>query len=108
MKTSRTKRRRGKPRGRHPHKRLSAPFVRSAPLGRHCDGIGLYLYVQKTETRSWIQRLVIRGRKRELGLGSAGLVALAEAREQALANRKLARAGGVSLESSATALLSWW
>ena len=92
--TSTEKRRRGKPRGRHPHKRLSAPFVRSAPPGRHCDGNGLYLYVQKTGTRSWIQRLVIRGRKRELGLGSVELVSLAEAREQALANRKLARAGG--------------
>ena len=92
--TSPTKRRRGKPRGRHPHKRLSAPFVRSAPPGRHCDGNGLYLYVQKTGTRSWIQRLVIRGRKRELGLGSVQLVSLAEAREQALANRKLAREGG--------------
>ena len=80
--------------GRHPHKRLSAAFVRSAPPGRHCDGNGLYLYVQKTGTRSWIQRLVIRGRKRELGLGSVALVSLAEAREQALANRKLARAGG--------------
>ena len=88
------KRRRGKPRGRHPQKRLSAAFVRSAPSGRHCDGNGLYLYVQKTGTRSWIQRLVIRGRKRELGLGSVELVSLAEAREQALANRKLARAGG--------------
>ena len=87
------KRPRGKPRGRHPHKRLSAPVVRSAPPGRHCDGNGLYLYVQRTGTRSWIQRLVIRGRKRELGLGSVELVSLAEAREQALANRKLARAG---------------
>ena len=87
------KRRLGKPKGRHPHKRLSTAFVRSAPPGRHCDGNGLYLYVQKTGTRSWIQRLVIRGRKRELGLGNAQLVLLAEAREQALANRKLARAG---------------
>ena len=51
---------------------------------------GLYLYVQKTGARSWIQRLVIRGRKRELGLGSVALVSLAEAREQALANRKRA------------------
>ncbi len=86
--------RRTKPRGRHPHNRLSAPFVRSAPVGRHGDGNGLYLYVQRTGTRSWVQRLVIRGRSRELGLGSVHLVSLAEAREQALANRKLARAGG--------------
>ena len=92
--TNSRKRRRGKPRGRHPHNRLSAAFVRSAPPGRHCDGNGLYLYVKKTGTRSWIQRLVVRGRKREFGLGSVVLVSLAEAREQALANRKLARAGG--------------
>ena len=41
-----------------------------------------------------MQRFVIRGRRRDFGLGSAALVSLAEAREQALANRKLARAGG--------------
>ena len=92
--STRSQRRRGKPKGRHPHNRLSAAFVRSAPPGRHCDGNGLYLYVKKTGTRSWIQRLVVRGRKREIGLGSVVLVSLAEAREQALANRKLARAGG--------------
>ncbi len=87
-------RRKTKPKGRHPHNALAAAFVRSAPVGRHADGNGLYLYVQRTGTRSWIQRLVIRGRKHELGLGSVHLVSLAEAREQALANRKLARAGG--------------
>ena len=86
--------RRTKPKGRHPHNRLAAAFVRSAPVGRHGDGNGLYLYVQRAGTRSWVQRLVIRGRKHELGLGSVHLVSLAEAREQALANRKLARAGG--------------
>ena len=88
------KRRKTKPKGRHPHNALAAAFVRSAPVGRHADGNGLYLYVQRTGTRSWIQRLVIRGRKHELGLGSVRLISLAEAREQALANRKLARAGG--------------
>ncbi len=41
-----------------------------------------------------MQRLVIRGRSRGLGLGSYALVSLAEARELALANRKPARAGG--------------
>ena len=68
--------------------------MRAAPPGRHADGNGLYLFVQPSRTRSWIQRLVIRGRKRELGLGSVALVSLAEAHEQALANRKLARTGG--------------
>ncbi|MCY4025053.1 MAG: integrase arm-type DNA-binding domain-containing protein [Acidobacteria bacterium] len=86
--------RKTKPKGPHPHKALSPAFVRSAPPGKHIDGNGLYLYVQPTGARSWIQRLVIRGRSRELGLGSGRLVSLAEAREKALSNRKLAREGG--------------
>ena len=86
--------RKTKPKGPHPHKRLAPAFVRSAPPGKHADGNGLYLHVQPTGTRSWVQRLVIRGRQRELGLGSVHLVTLAEAREHALANRKLARSGG--------------
>ena len=86
--------RKTKPKGRHPDKALSAAFVRTAPPGRHADGNGLYLFVQPSGTRSWIQRLVVRGRRRELGLGSVALVSLAEAREKALANRKLAREGG--------------
>ena len=85
---------RTKPKGRHPQKALSAAFIRSAPPGRHADGNGLYLFVQPSGTSSWIQRLLIRGRRRELGLGSVALVPLAEAREKALANRKLARQGG--------------
>ena len=66
----------------------------TAPPGRHADGNGLYLFVQPSSTRSWIQRLVIRGRRREIELGSIALVSLAEAREKARANRKLARADG--------------
>ncbi|MDE2665973.1 MAG: tyrosine-type recombinase/integrase [Acidobacteriota bacterium] len=83
-----------KPTGRHPSNALSAAFLRSAPPGRHADGNGLYLFVQPSGTRSWIQRLVVRGRRRELGLGSVALVPLAEAREKARGNRKLAREGG--------------
>ena len=86
--------RRTKPRGRHPHNALAPSFVRSAPPGHHIDGNGLYLYVQPTGARSWIQRLVIRGKRCELGLGSTALVSLAEAREKAVTNRKLARSGG--------------
>ncbi len=45
-------------------------------------------------SRRWVQRIVIRGRRRDLGLGSYPLVSLAEAREAAAGNRKVARAGG--------------
>ena len=86
--------RRTKPRGRHPDKRLTAGFVRSAAPGRYCDGQGLYLYVQTSGARSWVQRMVIHGRRRDLGLGSVALVPLADAREMARANRRLTREGG--------------
>ncbi len=84
-----------KPKGRHPKHALSTAFVRNVNrAGRFCDGDGLYLEVQPTGTRSWIQRLSIRGKRRELGLGGFPLVSLKEARAQAFANRRLARAGG--------------
>jgi len=84
-----------KRRGRHPDKALSAAFCRTvAESGKYCDGNGLYLQVDPSGARRWVQRLVIRGKPRALGLGSYALVSLAEAREQALANRKIARSGG--------------
>ena len=84
-----------KRRGRHPHNALTPAFVRSvSQAGRYCDGNGLYLDVRPTGSRGWVQRLVIRGRRTELGLGGFPLVSLKEAREKAFANRKLAREGG--------------
>ena len=84
-----------KPRGRHPHNALTPAFVRNVSrAGRYCDGNGLYLDVRPTGSRGWIQRLTIRGRRTELGLGGYPLVSLKEARENAFANRKLAREGG--------------
>ena len=74
---------------------LSAHFVRSVTEpGRYHDGIGLFLNVKATGSKSWMQRLVIHGRRRDLGLGSALRVSLAEARRTAFANWSLARAGG--------------
>jgi len=62
--------------------------------GRYCDGQGLYLQVDPSGNRRWIQRLLIHGRRCELGLGGFPLVSLKEARDQAFANRRVARAGG--------------
>ena len=84
-----------KPIGRHLEKRLTAASVRHCVTpGLHGDGNGLYLKVRSNESKHWIQRLVIDGKRRDLGLGPVSLVSLAEAREKALENRKLARAGG--------------
>ncbi|WP_430463517.1 Arm DNA-binding domain-containing protein [Tabrizicola sp.] len=80
---------------RRPAKALTAQAVRNATEpGKYFDGHGLFLKVNERGGKSWVQRIVIRGKRRELGLGSAQLVSLAEAREAALQNRKFARAGG--------------
>lgn len=50
--------------------------------------------MDKTGAKRWIQRLVIHGKRKDMGLGSATLVSLADAREQAHINRALARSGG--------------
>lgn len=62
--------------------------------GMHGDGAGLYLNVSPSGSKSWILRTVVHGRRRDLGLGSASLVMLSEARELAQAYRKIARQGG--------------
>ena len=62
--------------------------------GMHGDGEGLYLNISKRGSKSWILRVVVHGRRRDLGLGSAKLVSLAEARENARELRKIARSGG--------------
>ena len=73
---------------------LSAAMVRSAPPGSYTDGNGLMLRVRKSGSRQWIQRLTIHGRRVDLGLGSADLVRLADARRVAADNRAVARTGG--------------
>lgn len=81
-------------------KALNAAFVRTVTEpGKYGDGHGLMLRVRPGGEKAWIQRLVIQGRRRELGLGSVELVSLAEARSMALENRKMARAGGDPLQS---------
>ena len=45
-------------------------------------------------SKSWIQRLTINGMRRDIGLGGFPLVSLAEARDKAFENRRLARRGG--------------
>ena len=79
---------------RHPERALSAVKVRNAPEGFYCDGNGLYLRVDESGARRWVLRTVVRGKRRELGLGGLRLVSLAEAREEAIRLRKIARRGG--------------
>ena len=81
--------------GRHPEKALTAVQVRAlSKPGRYADGNGLYLVIEPSGAKRWILRTLVQGKRRDMGLGGLSLVTLAEAREKALAYRKLAREGG--------------
>ena len=73
---------------------LTAAKVKSVTKpGRYGDGAGLYLNVAKGGSKNWVQRIVIDGRRRDLGLGGYPAVGLAEARNLAGANRSAVAAG---------------
>jgi integrase len=80
---------------RHPYNKLTALAVKKlkAP-GRHADGNGLYLVIDPSGARRWMQRLMVAGKRRDIGLGSTSVVSLDEARELALRNKRIARSGG--------------
>ena len=62
--------------------------------GRYSDGRTLSLWVSEKGAKSWVQRLTIKGKRHDIGLGSYPLVSLAQARRMASENWALARAGG--------------
>ena len=62
--------------------------------GFYGDGNTLFLRVAPGGSKQWVQRLTIHGRRRNIGLGGVNWVTLAEAREAALDNRRVARRGG--------------
>ncbi len=73
---------------------LTAAKVKSVTKpGRYGDGVGLYLNVAAAGSKSWVQRIVIDGRRRDIGLGGYPAVGLAEARGLAAANRTVVAEG---------------
>ena len=60
---------------------------------KHFDEHGLILRVRASGSKHWIWRGTVRGRRRDLGLGTFPYVSLGEAREKAFEYRRLARAG---------------
>lgn len=91
--------------------RLTTVGVRNAKPGRHADGDGLYLLVKASGSRTWLLRVQVDGKRRDIGLGSVDLasssidgvieipllhrrrLSLAEAREKCAALRKAAESG---------------
>ena len=68
--------------------KLTARKVATAKAGKYSDGGNLYLIVSDTGARKWVLRYTWRGRAKELGLGSATSVPLADAREKAADARR--------------------
>jgi integrase len=73
--------------------RLTARKVVTAQRGKYSDGGKLYLVVSKTGSRKWVLRFTWRGASREMGLGSANDVPLADARDRAAEARRLLTKG---------------
>ena len=42
--------------------------------GRNGDGGGLYLVIRPSGTKAWVQRIVIDGRRRDIGIGAFPIV----------------------------------
>jgi len=73
--------------------RLSSQFVKTAPVGKHCDGAGLWLVRRDDGGAQWVLRVTVHGRRREMGLGGFPALGLADARKAAERWRNLASAG---------------
>jgi integrase len=74
-------------------KTLTARRMAKLPPGRYRDpeapGLGLYLQVGPTRTRSWLLRYQVGELERFMGLGSAALFSLKQARQRAIEARRL-------------------
>ncbi len=84
---------------------LTDAVVRTAKPGRYSDakGSGLMLEVRPTGGRFWVQRIMVAGKRRDLGLGSYPDTSLSDARAKALANREAVAEGRDILAERAAA-----
>jgi len=71
---------------------LTTIGVRNAKVGRYADGEGLYLLVKASGARSWLLRVQVDGKRRDIGLGSVDLIGKRDSTEDdvpILSRRKL-------------------
>ena len=95
----------------HPQNLLTHIVIRKLKPGRHADGGGLYLLVDPSGAKRWLLRVVVDGKRRDIGLGgySPGWEpkpgtdvlatdlhpgSIAAARREAARMRAIARSGG--------------
>ncbi|VEJ45262.1 tyrosine-type recombinase/integrase [Bartonella vinsonii] len=73
--------------------RLNARAVATLGAGKYNDGAGLLLHKRKDGGAQWLLRYTIRGRRREMGLGTLRDVSLKKARELATQWRSVLNEG---------------
>jgi hypothetical protein len=73
--------------------RLTSSFIKTAPVGKHCDGGGLWLIKRDDGGAQWVQRVTVHGRRREMGLGGLSSLGLSAARKLSERWRNVAAAG---------------
>jgi len=67
--------------------------AKSLPASKCADGMGLWLPQSRKDAGKWILRLVVNGRRREMGLGRWPEASIAEARQHTANARKRLREG---------------
>ncbi|KIC43450.1 integrase [Ruegeria sp. ANG-R] len=75
---------------------MTATFVKNITKpGKYFDSnrYGLFLRIDKDGRKYWVQRIMISGKRREIGLGNFPLVTLSMAREQVVDNKRKAHMG---------------
>jgi integrase len=73
--------------------RLSAASLKTAPIGKHADGGGLWFVKRQDGGAQWVLRVTAHGKRREMGLGAFPAVSLRDAREAAEKWRTVSRSG---------------
>src|SRR5688572_24264094 len=87
-----------------PLHRLNALKVKALSTpGLYADGGNLCLQVSGSGSKSWVFRFTQKGRAREMGLGSAMVVSLIEARKAASECRRMLAAGADPIQQRKTA-----
>lgn len=79
--------------------KLTALAAKTKKPGQYSDGSGLYLIVNELGNRKWIFRFTFAGKVRNMGLGSAEIVSLSDAREARNEARRLVAAGVNPIEA---------
>ncbi|MEM7241905.1 MAG: integrase arm-type DNA-binding domain-containing protein [Pseudomonadota bacterium] len=81
------------------HNVLTQLKARSLDKGKYADGKGLWLVKSRKESGRWMLRIVVNGKRREMGLGPWPDVGISEARDRASAARRRLRDGVDPIEA---------